>query len=208
MVSWYFDEVGAFITEERVNGLTASNEQLKDGAIHNGYLHLCGSSTNSGGTDLKVVCLDANNNYLWSDTYNKNGLTEEGTVITTSNHAFVVAGYVTDPNVGENLLARKYSVNGSLLWHVEFDHEEENDRVLDVLEDAEGNYLLLAQVTRTGQNDVYLYALNGNTGALLWVEAIANDVNKNEKAQSIESNMDGQVYITYTIKWDCCNRIL
>lgn len=199
IASWYYSENGSFISEERNSGLNAASNELKDGVVHNGFIHLTGSSSQGANKDFKVVCLDANNNYLWSDTYNKNGLNEEGRALVASNNAFASAGYVTQVGNNEDILVRKYDLLGNLHWSSEFDVDGGNDRGVAILEDNSANYLILADVKISNQSDVYLMYVDGTNGNLLWSEAIAQDPNKNENGMSIESAFDGRIYITHKL---------
>lgn len=195
IVSWEYTTAGVFTSEERGTGLTAANEELKDATIKNGYMNLVGTSSN----DFKVVCLDANNNALWSDTYDKNSLADEGSSIVATTNGFVAAGFVTAATGNENIFVRKYNLSGTVLWTREIDQNGANDRAIDVVEDTAGNFLVLTEVSKLGQKDVHLYCLDGTNGTIDWDEAISTDVNLDEDAISLEATFDNTIYVSYSV---------
>lgn len=197
IASWTYDSDGVFISETRSTGTSTSSDELSDGAVHNAYISLTGKSLQGADNDLKVICLDANNNQLWSDTFDKNNLEDEGTALVTSNNSFVVAGYVTDVANDEDIVVRKYNLAGTVLWSTEIDVEGETDKGVDIIEDSEGHFLVLSDVETAGQTDVYLHYVNGSTGAVIWNEKIANDAGLNENAMSIEATFNGEILVTY-----------
>lgn len=197
--SWLYQDDGTYQSETRSTGMNASSDQLTDGAVNSGYIQLAGNTDAGSHLDFKVVCLDANNNMLWSDTYNKNNQDDEGLAVVASSGTFAVAGYVTSSANKEDLLIRKYDVSTGQVWSREFDFLGEDDRALDIIEDASGNYLVLADVSDGVQTDVYLYYLDGATGDLEWSERVSDDAGLDENGISIESTLDGDVYVTYAV---------
>ncbi|MDZ7848680.1 MAG: hypothetical protein U5L96_19170 [Owenweeksia sp.] len=161
IVSWRYTMAGVFVGEQRNTGLNAASDELKDGALNNGYIHLTGTSTQGTHNDFKVVCLDANNNFLWQHSYDKNGLEDQGNALVPITNGFVATGFVTPTAANENILIHKYDLNGNVLWNAEIDENGGNDRGIDIIEDPEGNYLVLADVEINDQTDVYLYYFEG-----------------------------------------------
>ncbi len=199
IVTWQYDDGGNFQNEQRNSGTSTSSDQLKDGALESGYMVLTGSSYISNSNDFKVVCLDASNNFLWSDTFNKGNLADEGTAIAISASSFVAAGYVTTAANNEDILVRKYDLGGTLLWSREIDFDGKNDRAIDIVEDGEGNFLVLADVTDGAQKDVYIYSLSGSTGSVSWSEQVSDDAGLDETGISLEVAFGGEVYVTYQV---------
>ncbi len=199
IASWVYDDGGNFVSHSRNTGLTAASHQLEDAAVANGHINITGSAINSSLQEFKVVCLDANTNYLWQNTYSKNSLPASGTALVSSANSFVAVGYVTHATGNENILVRKYSLSGTLLWSQEFDKAGGNDRGVDIIEDGDGNYLLLADVTDGGQKDVYIYYLDGSSGGLEWSERVSDDAGLDETGISLEAAFGGEVYVTYEV---------
>jgi hypothetical protein len=201
MVSWFYNENGDLISEERTNGIANTTDELKDGVLQNGFINLVGRTLNGLQSDAKIVVLDATNNYLWNDTYSFAGLNDEFTAVITNNAGtLTTVGYTTIAPNNEDLLLRKYTQSGALIWHTTFDAFGENDRAIKVLEDNDGNYLVLASVTQGAQLDVYIYCFEGTSGNLLWEERISDDPTSNETALNLEANMLGDIYVTYAIQ--------
>lgn len=201
IVSWFYNENGDLISEERTNGIANTTDELKDGVLQNGFINLVGRTLNGLQSDAKIVVLDATNNYLWNDTYSFAGLNDEFTAVITNNAGtLTTVGYTTIAPNNEDLLLRKYTQGGALIWHTTFDAFGENDRAIKVLEDNDGNYLVLANVTQGAQKDVYIYCFEGTSGNLLWEERISDDPTSNETALNLEANMLGDIYVTYAIQ--------
>ncbi len=199
IASWVYDDGGSFVSHTRNTGLTASSHQLEDAAIDGGHINITGSAISSSLQEFKVVCLDANTNYLWQNTFSKNSLPASGTALVSSANSFVAAGYVTQATGNEDILVRKYSLSGTLLWSQEFDKDGSNDRGVDIIEDTDGNYMVLADVTEGAQKDVYIYYLDGSTGALEWSERVSDDAGLDETGISLEAAFGGGVYVTYEV---------
>ena len=199
IVSWSYETGGTFISETRSSGTTTSSDELSDGVVQDNYINLVGKSLQGTDNDFKMICLDANNNVLWLNTFDKNGLEDEAIAVVATSNAFVATGYATDALGDADILVRKYSQSGTLLWSNEIDGEGEDDRGVDIIEDGEGNFLVLTEVTTQGQSDVYLHYLNGSSGSVIWTEVIANDPGINENGSSLEANFDGEVYVTYEV---------
>jgi hypothetical protein len=199
IASWVYDDGGSFVSHSRNTGLTAASHQLEDAAIEAGHINITGSAVTSSLQEFKVVCLDANTNYLWQNTYSKNSLPASGTAIIPSTNSFVAVGYVTHAANNENILVRKYNLSGTLLWSKEFDFDGANDRGVDIIEDTEGNYMILADVTDGAQKDVYIYYLDGTNGDLEWSERVSDDAGLDETGISLEGAFGGEVYVTYEV---------
>ncbi len=199
IASWVYDDGGSIVSHSRNTGLTAASHQLEDAAIEAGHINITGSAVTSSLQEFKVVCLDANTNYLWQNTYSKNSLPASGTAIIPSTNSFVAVGYVTHAANNENILVRKYNLSGTLLWSKEFDFDSANDRGVDIIEDAEGNYMILADVTDGAQKDVYIYYLDGINGDLEWSERVSDDAGLDETGISLEGAFGGEVYVTYEV---------
>ena len=198
IVSWLYDKNGNFINEERNGALSAASDEVKDGSVSNGFVTLTGRSFLNGLSDFKVLCYDSNNQLLWEDTFDKAGLTDEGLAVASSNQAFYSAGYITKANGTEDAFVRKYSLGGNLLWSQEIDIASNNDRGVDVLEDNQGNLFVLCDALVENQYDVYLYYLNGSTGAVIWQELIKSGASSDEHGVSIQSTIQGEIVVTYT----------
>ena len=197
--TWYYQDNGSFISQERKSGINTASSELKDAVLNNGYLNLSGYSFDGSHRKFKVVCLDAANNYMWSDEHSKNNGDAEGKAIVASSNAFASTGYVTQSAGNQDILVRKYGIGGNLIWNAEIDEAGANDKGIDILEDVQGNYLVLADAEVDAQTDVYLHYLQGSTGNVLWSQAVAENSQLNENAVSMESGMDGRVYVTYTL---------
>lgn len=197
ITSWFYDDGGNYISEQHSGGLNAASDELRDGALNNGFIHLTGVSRSGANYKFKVVCLDATNNILWEDTYDKNTLREEGTALVATSSGFVAAGFVTTAAGNEDILIRKYDLSGNALWTREIDVDGANDRGVDIAEDAQGNYIVVSDVEVNGQTDVYMHYIEASTGNELWATAVAQDGAAEEKVQSIEVTFGGEMYITY-----------
>lgn len=197
ITSWLYTPTGTFVSEERNTGITASSEQLRDGAMNNGIVSLTGLSTSGSNTDFKVACLDANNNTLWHNTYDKSGGHDQGNALIASSSSFVATGFVTGTAGTSDILVRKYNLSGTLLWSSEFDFAGASDQGVDVIEDADNNYLILADVSTGSQTDVYLYYVDGSTGSRLWMEKISESSSLSETGISLESDLNGKVLVSY-----------
>ncbi|WP_417608936.1 T9SS type A sorting domain-containing protein [Owenweeksia hongkongensis] len=197
IASWFYTDGGSYISHSRTTGLNAASDELKDGAMQNNHILLTGKTTSGSNTSFKVVCLDANNNLLWQDTYSKNANAEEGLALTPISNGFVATGYVTASPGNEDILIRKYDLNGNALWSREMDVDGANDRGVDIIEDSEGNYIVISDVEVNGQTDVYMHYLEASTGNELWSTAVAQDAAVYEKALSIEVAFGGEIYVTY-----------
>lgn len=199
IVSWQFDDSGNYLGEERSSGFSQESEELKDGILNNGHISLAGFTTLGSDRDLKVLCLDANNNILWQDTYDKIGLDDEGTALVATANGFVVTGYVTGTSGNENILVRKYDLTGSVLWTQEIDVEGQNDRGIDIIENVDGDVMILSDVTVDGQKDVYLHLLEGVSGATIWGQMVSENFSIDEHALSLEANINGEITLTYSV---------
>lgn len=129
---------------------------------------------------LVLMRLDANANVIWSNTYHVGGPTEENAsrVLPTSDHGFVVAGYVYEatPPGGyarqdsANCYALKVDSNGNLLWAkvIFCSVAYINDHLFnDVAEDATG-YVFVGSMSEAHSDNAGTYGLvvktdfNGN----------------------------------------------
>lgn len=200
IVTWEYTTAGVFDSENRNNGTSTSSDQLADGVLENNYIFLTGKSLQgTNGNDFKVICLDANNNLLWLNSFDKNNLEDEGLAVTASSNSFVATGYVTDVAGNSDIVTRKYNLSGTLLWSTETDKHGEDDKGVDVIEDDNGNFLVLSEVMLDGQSDVYIHCYNSGTGSLIWSEAVGNDQGLNEHAISLEASFDNEVLVTYEV---------
>lgn len=197
ITSWFYDDGGNYISEQHSGGLNVASDELRDGALNNGFIHLTGVSRSGANYKFKVVCLDATNNILWEDTYDKNSLREEGTALVATSSGFVATGFVTTAAGNEDILIRKYDLSGNALWTREIDVHGANDRGVDIAEDAQGNYIVVSDAQVSGQTDVYMHYIESITGNELWSTAVAQDGAAEENAQSIEVTFGGEMYITY-----------
>lgn len=198
MATWVFDAGGELVSEKRNNGVAVSSDKLKNGVLSGGFLNLVGTTASGGQPNAKLLVLDAAKNYLWHTSYDLAGLEDEFSALVAHGGAVTVAGFATQAMGNRDLLIRKYDQTGGLLWHTTHDAFGQNDQAVGILEDLEGNYLVLANVTQGGQSDVYLYCFNGQDGALLWEEPVGNDPLSQELAVNLRANLFGEVYITYS----------
>lgn len=200
IVIWDFDESGLLINEERAPGAATGSDQLEDGVLQSGYLSLVGSTELGVQRDAKILVLDAQNNHLWHATYDQSGLDDGfNTMLIDNGNHFASGGFTTVSPGNSDILIRKYDLLGGLVWHNTIDAFGEDDAAIDMLEDYNGNYLILANVMQGMQSDVFMYCFNGLTGALIWQEAVGNEPTNNEVALNLEANIFGDVYATYTV---------
>jgi len=201
IVSWLYSTNGTYLGETRSTGAATNADELKDGVLQNGFINLVGRTILGGmQTEAKLIVLDAGNNVLWQDSYNQAGLNDEYLSVTADlMGTLTTVGYTTPLPNNQDLLLRKYHQNGTLIWHTSHDAFGENDQAIKVLQDNEGNALVLANVTQAGQKDVYMYCFEGSSGNLLWQEPIGNSPTENETGLNLVANILGDVYVTYAV---------
>lgn len=197
IVSWQYDISGNYISDSRSSGISAPSDEVKDAVVLPGMVVAVGRSFNLGQSDIRIVCYDSNNNHLWDDTYDHSGGNDVGLKVISDGTFIYLCGYVTNSNGDQDIFVRKYDDSGNDVWTFDLDYGHGYDRAVDLIMDNEGNIFVLVDVELDGKFDVLLISLDASSGVELWTDNIAIQSLIDEEAISIESSIQGNIYITY-----------
>jgi gliding motility-associated-like protein len=126
------------------------------------------TSGTAGNADVWVIRIDDNGNIIWENTF-ANPLYELARkIIPTSDGGFFIGG-ITDQNssFGEDLITLKLDANGNLLWSRTYDAPG-NQRLEDMLQMPNGNFLLAGQSGLSSVNDDQWIICLRPDGTRLW----------------------------------------
>lgn len=198
MASWYVTVDGVYISYVSGNVVSSNLEQLSDGSLSTMGVVLVGETVNSNQQDFAVYSYDKSHTLLWQDAYDRQGLSDVATGIQISSVGNVlVSGSAEASATGKDVIVRAYSSSGSLLWNSIIDFNEEDDVAVDIIEDNEGNILVLCNSKREGQNDVMLLSLNPGTGIEQWRTRVSTSSLNEDLASKLQVSPSGEIWITY-----------
>ncbi|MFN3651776.1 MAG: hypothetical protein ACK47B_19550 [Armatimonadota bacterium] len=130
----------------------------------------------TGGTELVVVKYAPSGAELWSRTISASGGSAAGADVEVGRDGSVfVAGYVSDPATGEDLLVAKWAPDGTPVWAKTLPDRGGNDRALSLTLDAVENPVAAGYSTDgRGVQSFTVVKFSGREGDLGWRRFISS----------------------------------
>lgn len=181
------------------------NEDVEDAGNavctdESGFVYLTGTMHNgSQKRDVFTMKLDSNGTAQWNSfTHNFGGnMNDEGVEIGTDSSGNVYVGFnselsATDKNFG----VLKYNSAGTLMWNYGYNGAaNDSDIMRDMKVDKNGNVYILANSKAAGEGSNIL-TIKLSSGSAAWVRSYNGTANGDDDARSIDTDNDGNVYVT------------
>ncbi len=141
---------------------------------------------------------DLAGNLVWSRTYSSAGVASDesrGVAVDAGGNAWV-AGWEAAGGQGLNVLLRKYSNTGALLWSGGYNGPASgSDEAWAVAVDSSGNPVVAGMETVTGQGFNWLVRKYDASGALLWSRTYNGPANGDDFACGVAVDGSGNAYV-------------
>ncbi len=150
--------------------------------------------------DVYTMKLDSNGAAQWNiHTHSYGGsLNDEGVEIGTDSAGNVYAGFNSESSsTNKNIGVLKYNSAGTLVWNYGYSGTaNDTDVIRDMKVDKNGNVFILANSKVTGEGINILTIKLNSAGTASWVKSYNGSANGNDDARSIDTDNNGNVYIT------------
>ena len=179
--------------------LMCKNAKCGDGFILSG-VEACddGNMTSADGCNNDCI---VSGTPLLTVSYNgpvSNGVDSWAGVATDAMGNIYVTGTEQSAVQGQNLVVRKYSPQGVVIWNQIYNNPNanSNEEGLGIALDPMGNVFVIGYETLVGgTTNIYLAKHNGSTGAPLWQKSYDGGLNNNDFGWGVVANAAGDVFI-------------
>jgi hypothetical protein len=162
-------------------------------------LYIAGRAAVSGqGYNMKVVKLDSLLNTTWSKTYDLATKDDEahGVVVDYLNNVYIT-GYGTTADGAKNMITRKYSSSGALLWSKQEaanNGGELDAEATDMALEEYGDIYVTGKVNN-GANTDFMTVIYNTSGDKLWTEVYDGAAHGDDTPYFVNADTDNQFYV-------------
>lgn len=169
-----------------------------DGFVQSG-IEACddGNMTNADGCNKDCI---QSGTAVWTQTYSgvqSGGAIWIGAVTDAMGNTYVTGGELVTGQ-GVNLVVRKYSPTGAVLWTQTANGTANGDDYgQSIALDGSGNVIVIGYVANTGTGlDIFIRKYSGTNGAVQWTQQYNGPLNLNDEGYGIAVNQVGDLYVT------------
>ncbi|MCC6866169.1 MAG: SBBP repeat-containing protein [Ignavibacteria bacterium] len=137
----------------------------------------------------------------WYQTYNGGSNSEDRGygIVVDSDGNIITTGYTTSVSTGMDIVALKYSNNGTLLWSKIFTGTGNYaDRPFGIVVDNTNNIIICGYTTRDNGNIDYLTVKYNSSGIFQWAKTFNGTANSEDKAFGIVVDQSDNIFVTGT----------
>lgn len=143
-----------------------------------GSIVIAGETTSfgSGGSDIWVVKLDPEGNYIWDKTFGSTG-SEKGRSIAVTSQGYVIAGRQFAPGATDsNAYVVHSDTSGNLLWERSYGGSRHDDAYA-VVQTHDSNIVLAGYTNLhvNGENDAWVLKIEPGQGDIIWNKRYGGD---------------------------------
>lgn len=129
----------------------------------------CTESLGIGKSDIILIKIDEQGNYLWGNTYGEEEEEIPWDIQTTNDSGFILVGATnSDETANSDIFAMRLGSTGDIIWAKYFGGPED-DCGTSVQETHSGDFIITGWVTKNSDRDIYALKLKSN-GDSLWAK--------------------------------------
>ncbi|HWY11678.1 MAG TPA: T9SS type A sorting domain-containing protein [Bacteroidia bacterium] len=147
--------------------------------------------------DYTLIKYDTNGVFQWQQSFNYAGLNDRALAITVDNTGNpVITGEATSATNGTDIITRKYSPTGTLLWSATFNGSANSaDAGLGVVTDISGNAYVCGYTSNTGTGRDFTVIKYNSLGVQQYVYTTNGTANGDDAANAI-AFFGNKLYVT------------